>query len=147
MDNTHKQEHIQTYIYTFHIKTFDSGTGTAGRPGWGAYRKESIFTFQGKIKKLLWMKRTSHLCDSTLILNYQYHKHRTQFIAWPAKRQDTEPAVSPLSQTGVTVNLAKNLSFTFRLLHGFGANKTPRLLLRTTFNDSSDEAQIHAQQR
>lgn len=91
------------------------------------------------------MKRTSHLCDGTFILNYQYHKHRAQFIAWPAKRQDTEPAVSPLSQTGVTVNLAKTLSFTFRLLHGFGANKTPRLLLRTTFNDSSDEAQIHAQ--
>lgn len=82
---------------------------------------------------------------TALVLNYQYHKHRAQFIAWPAKRQDTEPAVSPLSQTGVTVNLAKTLSFTFRLLHGFGANKTPRLLLQTTFNDSSDEAQIHAQ--
>lgn len=52
MDNTHKQEHIQTYIYIpFTSKTVDSGTGTAGRPGWGAYRKESIFTFQGKIKK------------------------------------------------------------------------------------------------
>lgn len=41
MDNTHKQEHIQTHIYIyiyipFTSKTFDSGTGRAGRPGWGA---------------------------------------------------------------------------------------------------------------
>ena len=60
MDDTHKQEHIQTYIYIYiylsHQKllivVLERQGGLGGGQGMGGtYRKESIFTFQGKIKK------------------------------------------------------------------------------------------------